>query len=184
MPQHQSLNMVFARRWAVPILAQLANSSGCKFVTLTKNLDGARDSLKASLELLDTLGLVKPNAGHGHPMRPEYILTARGALISKPAASLVYALEKADTIELGLKKWSMPTLHAVDSGAERFNGIVDSLRSATDRAVSLALNDIQSMSMIQRTLIDSRPPRSAYTLTRKAKKLSPILIDMHDALLS
>lgn len=184
MPKHQSLNLVFARRWAVPILAQLANSSGCKFVTLTKSLDGSRDSLKASLELLDTLGLVKPNAGHGHPMRPEYILTARGSLISKPAASLVRALDKADTIELGLKKWSMPTLHAVDTGAQRFTSIVDSLRSATDRAVSLALNDVQSMSMIQRTLIDGRPPRNAYTLTRKAKKLSPILIDMDNALFS
>lgn len=184
MSMPHSFNSIFARRWAVPILAQLVHTKGCKLVTLTNNLEGSRDSLKASLELLDTLGFVEPNPGRGHPMRPEYILTARGSLVSGPAASLVRAFDKAGMADLALKKWSMPTLHAVDSGANRFGSIVETLRSATDRAVSIALNDVQSMSMIQRTLIDDRPPRNAYTLTRKAKRLSPILVDMHDAMLA
>jgi len=177
-----SLHHIFARRWAVPILALLADERGCKFVTLTSRLDGSRDSLKASLELLDTLGLVTRNTGLGHPMRPEYLLSARGIFVSQPAAALINALDRAGSIELGLKKWSMPTVHAVDSGADRFGMIASTLAIATDRAVSLALSDMSSASLIRRELKDGRPPFSSYRLTRKSQKLAPMLNDIESAL--
>lgn len=182
MNKHHSLNQIFARRWVVPILAQLADTNGCKFVTLTSKLNGSRSSLKASLEVLDSLGLVRPNTGTGHPMRPEYLLTNCGKLVSRPAAALVQTLEQLNEIELGLKKWSMPTLHAVSMGADRFGTIAHFLRSATDRAVSLALMDLQGVSMIHRNLIDGHPPHSSYKLAGKAKQLSPILTDIHQAI--
>ena len=37
-----------------------------------------RESLRATLDALRELGLVQPTPGHGHPMRPEYLLTAAG----------------------------------------------------------------------------------------------------------
>tara|TARA_R110002073_G_scaffold118918_1_gene258297 strand:- start:144202 stop:144759 length:558 start_codon:yes stop_codon:yes gene_type:complete len=182
MPASSHLNQVFARRWAVPILAQLANIKGCKFVQLTNSLDGSRASLKSSLELLDTLGLVIPNPGHGHPMRPEYILTTRGEAISKPAFSLVHALEKMNAVDIGLKKWSMPTVHAIAIGSDRFKAITDTLGAATDRAVSLALTDLNTQRLIQCTLVPGRPPRNSYSLTRISTKVAPILQDMQWAM--
>ena len=186
MKNHPTLNQVFARRWAVPILAQLAGTQGSKFITLTNALDGSRAAIKASLDLLNTLGLVHPNPGTGHPMRPEYILTPKGKLISKPATALVKALNRTDLIDTGLKKWSMPTIHAIDTGAHRFAAITAALTTpqiaATDRAISLALTDLHTTSLIRRTLIDGSPPRNQYTLTHQSKRLAPILIDIHRAM--
>ncbi len=182
MPNNQSLNLVFTRRWAVPILAQLASTNGCKFVTLRNSLDGSRASIKASLELLDTLDLVRSNTGHGHPLRPEYLLTTKGVLISKPAAALVSSLIKAKAFEQGLKKWSMPIVLAIKSGSNRFSAISNYLDQATDRAVSTSLNELQKASIIQRELIDGRPPYNSYLLTRKALFFCPILDDMRQAM--
>ncbi|MDF1808350.1 MAG: winged helix-turn-helix transcriptional regulator [Phycisphaerales bacterium] len=182
MPSPHALHQIFARRWTVPILALLANEGGCKFVTLTSRLEGSRDSLKASLELLNTLGFVSRNTGLGHPMRPEYILTSSGTIVSQPAAALVHALDRVGSIELGLKKWSMPTLHAVNMGSDRFSLITSSLGLATDRAVSLALGDMHNASMIRRDLIDGRPPFSSYHITGRAKNIVPILRDIDSAL--
>lgn len=183
MNKPNPLNQVFQRRWAVPILAFLAHEGGCKFVTLANNLDGSRESLKASLDLLDTLGLVKPNHGYGHPMRPEYVLTDRGSLVSKPSAALIRTLDHANAMELGLKKWSMPVIYTVGSGSDRFGMIAGALRSATDRAVSLSLTELQAVSLIQRVIVDDRPPRNAYTLTRRGQCLSPVLADIQHAML-
>ncbi|MBL4771057.1 MAG: winged helix-turn-helix transcriptional regulator [Planctomycetes bacterium] len=177
-----SLAQVFERRWAVPILAELHGASGCKFVTLSSHLSGSRSALKASLGLLDDLGLVVPNPGHGHPMRPEYVLTPRGALVTQPARSLMRALQKADSLDLGLKKWSMPTVHAIACGQERFGTIAEALLSATDRAVSLALTELQDQALVRRQLTEGRPPRSIYTLDRKAKRFTPILADLGQAM--
>lgn len=183
MTKAQNLNQIFTRRWTVPIMAQLANTNGCKFVTLTKSLEGSRTSLKSSLELLDTLGLVKPNSGQGHPMRPEYVLTARGKLVSNPAFVLIQTLDKTNSINIGLKKWSMPMIHAVGSGLDRFGAIADELQAASDRAVSLALSDLHSVALLQSNLVAGRPPRNAYALTRKSKRIAPILDDLYSAML-
>ena len=175
-------NQVFARRWTLPILAQLAGTPGCKFITLANSLDGSRAALKASLELLEALDLVHPNPGFGHPLRPEYILSAKGRLISKPAAALVRSLERADLLDQGLRKWSLPTIHTINKGAARFAAIADALGSATDRAVSLALTDLHASSLVDRTLIPGAPPRNQYALTRRSKRFAPMLTDIHSAL--
>ncbi|MCP5021541.1 MAG: hypothetical protein GY930_07165 [bacterium] len=171
-----------ARRWAVPILADLEGSKGCKFVTLAAHLDGSRAALKASLGLLETLGLVIPNPGHGHPMRPEYVLTQRGALLTGPAKSLVRALDKTQALEFGLRKWSMPMVHVIHSGQERFGGIAEALGPVTDRAVSLALTDLQDNGWVKRKLFNDRPPRSIYSVARKAQRFAPMLTDLGLAL--
>ena len=187
MKNTPTLNQIFARRWAVPILAQLAGTQGSKLVTLTNALDGSRAAIKASLQLLVALDLVHPNPGHGHPMRPEYLLTAKGKLISKPAAALVRSLDHANLLDSGLKKWSMPTIYAIDTGAHRFAAITAALSTpqttVTDRAISLTLTDLHTISLIHRTLVPGPPPRNQYTLTRQSKRLTPILADIHSAML-
>jgi DNA-binding HxlR family transcriptional regulator len=176
------LYQVFERRWAVPILAELADTHGCKLVTLNARLDGSRASIKASLDLLAVLGLVLPNEGYGHPMRPEYVLSDRGVQVCKPASALVRALVREDSFDTGFKKWSMPTVHAISRGADRFGVIVSQLNSATDRAVSLALNDLDACSLVERSLVDGRPPHNAYRLTRFSRRLSPMLADLSTGL--
>ena len=178
MDNPRTLNQVFERRWVVPILAQLADEGGCKFVTLSSRLDGSRDALRASLSLLSSLGLVVPNSGHGHPMRPEYVLTNRGEMVSHPAKALVNALQRADSLDVGLKKWSMPTLHCVGLGSDRFRCIAQSLGTVTDRALSIALKDMNQLAFIEQTLQDGRPPYRLYSISRSAKNIASVLRDL------
>jgi len=177
-----SFHAIFRKRWAVPVLAQLAVTRGSKMVTLASHLGGSRASIRSSIELLESLRLVQPNPGYGHPMRPEYILTERGVLVSKPSMVLIKTLRTLETTDLGLKRWSMPAMHAIASGADRFNGIAGVLQGATDRAVSLALHDLHGASLIVRTLRDGRPPHKVYTLARPAGRITPVLADLSDAL--
>jgi len=176
------LNLIFARRWAIPVLAQMNNGGGAKFVTLLEKLGAPRASIKGSLELLIDLKLVHPNPGFGHPMRPEYVLSDRGEMVAPPAAALKGALERIDAIECGLKKWTMPTLRAVDLGADRFSAIAERLSESTDRAVSGALTDLSRCELVGRKLMDTRPPRASYILTRRAKRIVPVLAELDVAL--
>lgn len=182
MPTPVAIQEVFARRWAVPALAVLGAGPGAKLITLTSRLDAPRASVKGSLALLTDLGLVAPNEGHGHPMRPEYVLTERGRLVAPPAAALVTALNRAGAIETGLRKWSMPVVRAVDLGADRFASIAQALGGATDRAVSMTLGELGQASLIGREIIDGRPPRPSYALAKAARPITPVLADLDAAL--
>ncbi len=176
------LARLFERRWTLPILADMEGSSGCKFVTLAAHLNGSRAALKASLGLLETLDLVIPNPGHGHPMRPEYVLTAQGALLTQPAKALIRTLERGKALELGLRRWSMPMVQVIHAGQNRFSTIAEALGPATDRSVSLTLIDLQNNTWIKRKQLDSRPPRSTYSLSPKATRFTPILADINQAM--
>ena len=81
-------------RWSVPVLAALLEGSGAKFVTLARRLDLSRDSLRRTLDVLIAQRWVMRNPGHGHPMRPEYLLTAAGARIAPWCHGLLRALSR------------------------------------------------------------------------------------------
>jgi DNA-binding HxlR family transcriptional regulator len=70
-------------RWNIPVIAELYRRSGAKYVTLVNSLDVSRASLSTSLNDLIDQGLVRRNTGHGHPMRPEYLLTEDGLVIGE-----------------------------------------------------------------------------------------------------
>jgi len=164
------LGELFARRWAVPVLAELeAGGGGGRLVTLANRTGAGRATARQSIEHLLALGLVRENPGHGHPLRPEFVLTPRGRVIAPPSAALVRALVRLDAMDMGLRKWSMPALAAVGAGAHRFGEITGSLGSATDRAVSIALGDLESLGLVRRAVEDGRPPRPVYGVGARAR---------------
>lgn len=161
---------LFARRWAVPLLAELdAAGGGGRLVTLASRTGAGRATAGQSVGLLIELGLVRENPGHGHPLRPEFLLTSRGRLVAPPAASLVRALDRLDAVDMGLRKWSMPTLAAVGDGASRFGEITGALEPVTDRAASIALGDLESLGFVRRSIEDGRPPRPASRVAERAR---------------
>ena len=82
-----ALDEIFHHRWSVPVLALLAEERGARLVRLSRALGASPGACRATLDALIELGLVTPNPGYGHPLRPEYILTPAGESLTEPAAA-------------------------------------------------------------------------------------------------
>lgn len=169
---------LFHHRWSVPILAELYRTSGSRFVALANQLGVSPDSLRHTLRALLRHRWVRRNPGYGHPLRPEYILTPTGALLAPGCARLLKLLQSLEFEEVGLRKWSMPVLLAIQTGRERFSDLKSSLRGITSRALTLALKDLQAAGLIERTIRDEYPPTTRYKLTGKGRRIGNLLVEL------
>src|SRR5262245_60397146 len=115
-----SLPLLFHHRWAVPVLAALQLTPG-RFSNLMHVLGVGRESLSRALEGLVELGLIVRNPGYGHPLRPEYLVLPAGAALAPACEELLDRLDRLGAVEPGLKKWSMPVVHALGSEPHRFS---------------------------------------------------------------
>jgi DNA-binding HxlR family transcriptional regulator len=166
---------LFHRRWSLPVLAELHRLRGSKLVTLVHRLKASRGAVKQTLADLIRLGLVMRNPGYGHPLRPEYVLTARGIRIAPACAALLEELFLRGLVDVGLKKWSMPVLGALSSlgrGGGRFSALMESLGSLTDRALALTLKDLQRAGLLSRLVLDSYPPTTLYQVTEEGRPIA------------
>ncbi len=169
------LVVLFHHRWAIPILAELHRSKGAKFVTLVRRLGMSRDSLRHTLAALIRQGSVKRNPGHGHPMRPEYLLTADGEKLGPWCEQLMKVLQALGLEDVGLKKWSMPVALALQSGRLRFSELGAMLPNSTARALTLTLKTLQNAGVVERLVLDDYPPATYYKLTRRGRRLATVL---------
>ena len=63
------------RAWSMNILALMHEGTAGRQATLLAKTGAGRTAFAQSLHHLIELNLVQRNPGHGHPLRPEYILT-------------------------------------------------------------------------------------------------------------
>jgi DNA-binding HxlR family transcriptional regulator len=168
---------LFHHAWALPVVASLHHARGHKLISLCHHLSVTRRTAKVTLNFLARLGLVMRNPGYGHPMRPEYLLTARGIRVAPACDLLLSHLESHDFARTGLKKWSMPVLAQLADGA-RFSEIKSALEPITDRALALALRDLEDAGLISRLVLDTRPPSVLYQPSRSADDLLEALHDL------
>jgi len=166
---------LFHHRWAVPVLAELHRGAGAKFVTLVNRLGIGRDSLRRTLAALIERGWVVKNPGHGHPLRPEYLLTPAGARLAPWCARLMKVLHALRVEGVALRKWSMPVAYALSCGAERFSEVKGCLAGSTPRALTGALKEMQRAGLIERIVSDGYPPATFYQLTTRGRRLVPLL---------
>ena len=170
-----SISSLFHHRWAAPVLAELQRSKGSRFVTLSNRLGLGRESLRRTLTALIDADLVMKNPGYGHPLRPEYVLTDRGAAVAAACARLMAALERLDAHDIGLKKWSMPAVLALADGECRYSELRKRLPGVTPRALTLALKDLVAAQLVERRVTPDYPPSSVYRLRPRARPLARIL---------
>ena len=159
------------RRWSIPVIAELHRRRGAKFVTLVNALGVSRASLSTALNDLIELGFVARNTGHGHPMRPEYLLTAAGAAIGDHCAALVAAVRQRDESDLAFRKWTLPLVAAIGDDVRRFGEIRAALALATPRAVTLGLKSLLQSRWVDRRVIDAYPPAAAYALLPRGRRI-------------
>src|SRR3954462_11432711 len=157
------LIQLFHHRWAPPALALLAERDGARFVELQRKLGAGRESVRRALGALIELGFVRPNAGYGHPLRPEYVITPAGRKASAVAARV--GLD--DTL---LRKWSVPVLAQL-GGERRFSELRAALPGVTPRALALALRDLEHARFVRREVRPTRPPSTVYRATARGRRV-------------
>ncbi len=180
-PDISALLRLVHRRWAIPVLADLHRSQGSKFVTLASQLSIGRSTLTQTLDALIDAGLVARNPGYGHPMRPEYILSERGHAIAPACADLLAALDSLALRDLALRKWTLPVLLAIRTGARRFSELKRQLPNVTDRALAQSLKRMESVGLIARDVSRAYPPKSTYALSRPSLVVVAPLIKLISA---
>lgn len=173
-------------RWAIPVMAELHRGSGgvnafqgggAKFVTLSRRLGVGPDALSRTLSSLIDQGWVARNAGYGHPIRPEYLLSKRGLALAAACSALLAEIDALgpEARAALLRKWSLPVALALAAGSGRFTDIKSALPGVTARALAQTLKGLESQTLVERRVIDEYPPRPRYDLHAAARALLPSL---------
>jgi len=159
-------------RWLVPLLTDLAGHKGARFIELIHRLGLSRDSLTRTLQAAAALGWVRRNPGHGHPLRPEYILTEAGAAAAARAATIAGAQAALGLPPGAATRWGLPIVAGIGTGHDRFNALTRLLAPASPRALSQGLTALGRHELVTRDVVDRRPPVSRYELTERGELLA------------
>ncbi|MGZ8695142.1 MAG: winged helix-turn-helix transcriptional regulator [Gaiellaceae bacterium] len=79
----------------------------------------------------------------------------------------------ADLLE---RRWLLSVLWAAHSGAVRFNEFLHALGSVPPRTLAIRLSELEEAGVLERRILNTRPPRVEYRLTPKGEQLG-FLVD-------
>ena len=175
MLAEDDLRWLAGSRWFVPLLALASGEDGVRFAALVGRLGISRSLLTGVLDRLIRKGWLARNPGHGHPLRPEYVLTEAGRPVGAWSERVM-----AERLALGLDRtalgrWSLPVLGRLDRRWERFSWLEAQLSPISPRSLSLALKQLLEIRLVDRRLENSFPPRPLYGLTGRGQRLARVL---------
>ncbi len=176
------LTEVFQKRWTAPILQLLWQHKGAKYITLVKTLGASPGAVRSTLRDLIKREWVMKNPGYGHPMRPEYILTSKGADVANRCNSLLHGLENAGLEEMHRSKWAVTVLHCLSEGPLRFSELKAAIPAVTDRSLVLCLKVLCKSGAVVRKVEDTFPPSVSYSLSHDAMALTRHISSLASAL--
>lgn len=152
---------ITSRAWALPILSQLHLGVAGRQAPLLAATGASRTAFAQSMDHLIGLGLLERNPGYGHPLRPEFRLTALGV----SAAALAHKIQNISSVEdrdLLRRSWTLPVLTSLYTPS-RFNDIKRIIPSISDRALSQSLKGMEVRNWVCRRVDDrARPPKPIY----------------------
>ena len=152
-------------RWAIPLLTMIAARGGARFIELLHGMNISRESLSRTLDGARAAGWVVRNPGHGHPLRPEYILSAEGKRLAQKASIIDAAQATLNLKPEKMTRWGLPIVRSIADGNQRFNDLARALVPAGPRALSQGLRSLSAQQIVTRELSDGYPPYSRYSLT-------------------
>ena len=164
-----------SRAWSLSILAQMDRGVPGRQASLIAATGAGRTAFRQSLDHLIGLGLIERNPGYGHPLRPEFRLTARGSVIAATANRVETLVRQASEQRLLRRAWSLPVLGA--SREPRYFGEIKSqLSPITDRALSQSLKLLESRRWLQREVdMTGRPARARYQAANAGADISRMI---------
>ena len=123
MIDEADLRRVKAGRWLMPLMAHLAEPGASRFAVMLGRLELSRSALAASLTQLAEAGWIRRNPGHGHPLRPEYVLTAAGEPVAAFCQRVMAQRERLGLEPAGLPRWSLPVVARLEGDRARFSAL-------------------------------------------------------------
>ena len=172
MIDEAELRLLVSGRWLVPLMAHLGSEQGSRFAAMRARLGLSPSALAASLEQLILAGWIARNPGHGHPLRPEYVLTEVGIPIAGFCRRMMATRVRLG-IETGqLSRWSLPVAARLSGADRRFTALRTALAPVTPRALSLTLKQMMTFDLVRRSLEDRFPPIPIYGLTARGRSLA------------
>ena len=78
----------------------------------------------------------------------------------------------ADLLE---RRWTVSILWASNEGAVRFNEFLQVLGSVSPATLTTRLGELEQAGILERTVIDARPPRVEYRLTARGRRLRSLV---------
>lgn len=159
-------------RWSIETAAEVARLEGTRFVELQHALGANPVSLRAALDSLIGLRLIRRNPGYGHPLRPEYLPTESGLRLGPSLQALIRYLRAQDLGETALRKWSLPVLDALAGGKRRFRELEAALLGITPRALAQAIRDLQAIGLVHREIEPGYPPVPRYSPSPRGRRIA------------
>lgn len=156
----------------MPIVARLFRDGPLPFAALAAALAASRDTLTDTLSKLEANGVIfRQRPGK----KTQYALTPLGADVGAKCVPLVEMVRETEVLSVALKKWPMLVAVALGRGATRYNEAKAALPGITARALAMALKDLQSVGLVERTVDHGYPPAPNYELSEKGRRLFPAL---------
>lgn len=165
------LRRLSSKRWLAPILAHMTSENGSRFAAMARTLGMSKSVLSVHLDALERFGWIMRNPGHGHPLRPEYLLTAEGAQIAEHCVEITRVRAHLDLETRDLGRWSLPIIAELVPGPLRFTALQRRLDPVTPRALSLGLIQLAESRLIK------HPPADlpAYALSQRGARIGALL---------
>jgi DNA-binding HxlR family transcriptional regulator len=79
------------------------------------------------------------------------------------------------TADLLERRWTLSILYASIEGAVRFNEFRESLGRVPPATLTQRLNDLVEAGLLERRVLDTRPPAVEYRLTGHGKRFEPVV---------
>ena len=158
----------------MPILSSLHTGVAGRQAPLLAATGASRTAFAQSMEHLISIGLLERNPGYGHPLRPEFRLTALGITAAAIANKIQNASADQDQ-DLLRRSWTLPVLTTIHT-PRHFNDIKRNLQTITDRALSQSLKSMEARNWVCRNIDETAyPPRSLYSAVHTGGAISSII---------
>jgi DNA-binding HxlR family transcriptional regulator len=79
------------------------------------------------------------------------------------------------TADLLERRWAVSILYVSHEGAIRFNEFLQALGGIPPATLAQRLADLENAGILEREVIDARPPRVEYRLTARGRQLGSML---------
>ena len=165
-------------RWFIPILAQVHADGGSREAVLRNRLGMSRTMTKRSLDRMVEDGWLQRNSGHGHPLRPEYLVASNSHAIAIACEAVIVERRRLDLARGGEGKWHLPLLATLVQGASRFSEIEMLLEPVTPRALSGTIKNAVTIGHVERRIDTGFPPAATYRLEDRCRGLAEAALEI------
>jgi DNA-binding HxlR family transcriptional regulator len=73
------------------------------------------------------------------------------------------------------RRFSISVIWASHEGATRFNEFVQALRPVAPATLTARLNELEHAGLLERVVVDGRPPRTEYRLTARGARVASVI---------